>query len=207
MRRSGIPLLPASPRCSNPDEEAEQQIYVTFANGRIYLVTAQAPREELNGEAVDRLRVLVEETAAEVPGVNVGLTGEPVLEHRRNGAIAKGHDGGVDRFADHLRVDIHLWLPGDRPAGESDDLPNRRPGLHAGLRYLTVGHLNILTITFVPILIGLAIDYGVHLISRYEEELRHGKTEQAALAKAMVYTGRAFSPARSPPPGRFWPWP
>ena len=52
---------------------------------------------------------------------------------------------------------------------------------------LAVGHLNILTITFVPILIGLAIDYGVHLISRYEEELRRGRTEQAALIKAIVY--------------------
>jgi len=40
---------------------------------------------------------------------------------------------------------------------------------------LTVGHLNILTITFVPMLIGLAIDFGVHLVTRYEEELRHGK--------------------------------
>src|SRR5256886_6376335 len=57
---------------------------------------------------------------------------------------------------------------------------------------LTVGHLNLLTITFVPILIGLAIDYGVHLISRYEEELRHGKTEEAALAKAMIYTGQGI---------------
>ena len=37
-----------------------------------------------------------------------------------------------------------------------------------------VGHLNILTITFAPILIGLAIDFGVHLVTRYEEELRAG---------------------------------
>jgi len=57
---------------------------------------------------------------------------------------------------------------------------------------LAVGHLNILTITFVPILIGLAIDYGVHLISRYEEELRRGKTEEAALTRAMVYTGQGI---------------
>src|SRR2546421_11330626 len=55
---------------------------------------------------------------------------------------------------------------------------------------LTVGHLNILTITFVPILIGLAIDYGVHLISRYVEELRHGKSAQDALIKAVVLTGQ-----------------
>ena len=55
-----------------------------------------------------------------------------------------------------------------------------------------VGHLNILTITFVPILIGLAIDYGVHLISRYEEELRRGRTEHDALVKAIVYTGQGI---------------
>ena len=68
---------------------------------------------------------------------------------------------------------------------------------------LTVGHLNILTITFAPILIGLAIDYGVHLISRYEEELRHGKTEQAALTKAMVFTGPGHFHRRLHHRGRF----
>jgi hopanoid biosynthesis associated RND transporter like protein HpnN len=57
---------------------------------------------------------------------------------------------------------------------------------------LTVGHLNILTITFVPILIGLAIDFGVHLVTRYEEELRHGKTAAQALTKAMVFTGQGI---------------
>src|SRR4030095_14922527 len=58
-----------------------------------------------------------------------------------------------------------------------------------GYSTLTVGHLNILTITFVPILVGLAIDFGVHLITRYEEELRHGLTEILAWEKAMVNTG------------------
>src|SRR5438552_11895834 len=61
-----------------------------------------------------------------------------------------------------------------------------------GFTTLVVGHLNILTITFAPILIGLAIDYGVHLISRYEEELRRGKSDAAALTKAIVYTGQGI---------------
>ena len=65
-------------------------------------------------------------------------------------------------------------------------------GYTLGFATLAVGHLNILTITFLPILIGLAIDYGVHLISRYEEELRHGRSEEAALIKAMVYTGQGI---------------
>jgi hypothetical protein len=40
--------------------------------------------------------------------------------------------------------------------------------------------------------VGLAIDFGVHLITRYEEELRHGKTEEAALTTAMVFTGQGI---------------
>ncbi len=61
-----------------------------------------------------------------------------------------------------------------------------------GFATLAVGHLNVLTITFVPMLIGLAIDYGVHLITRYEEELRHGRTQEEAMAKAMVFTGQGI---------------
>src|SRR5438445_3692186 len=57
---------------------------------------------------------------------------------------------------------------------------------------LVIGHLNILTITFAPMLIGLAIDFGVHLVTRYEEELRHGKSEQEAIEKAIVFTGQGI---------------
>jgi len=41
-------------------------------------------------------------------------------------------------------------------------------------------------------LIGLAMDYAVHLITRYEEELHHGKSNEAAITKAMVYTGQGI---------------
>ncbi|HEY9510854.1 MAG TPA: MMPL family transporter, partial [Verrucomicrobiae bacterium] len=65
-------------------------------------------------------------------------------------------------------------------------------GYTMGFATLVIGHLNILTITFVPILIGLAIDFGVHLITRYEEELRHGLSAEAALTKAMIFTGQGI---------------
>src|SRR5690606_35817732 len=41
----------------------------------------------------------------------------------------------------------------------------------------------------LPILIGLAIDFGIHLITRYEEELRHGASARMALERAVVNTG------------------
>jgi len=207
LKRPGTPLAPGvtalfsggggtnstdATTSSNATVEAEQQIYVTFDHGRIYLVTAQAPREEQNGEAVERLRDLVEETKVEVPGLNVGLTGEPVLEHDEMEQSQK--DTTVASVVS-LLVCALIFIYGYQETGR----PIKATlCLVVGLGYtlafatFTTGHLNILTITFVPILIGLAIDYGVHLISRYEEELRRGRTEHDALVKAIVYTGQGI---------------
>jgi hopanoid biosynthesis associated RND transporter like protein HpnN len=192
LRRSGTPPSPGVTALFDPSEEAEQQIYITFANGRIYLITAQAPTDELNSVAVDRLRQLVEETKAEVPGLNVGLTGEPVLE--RDEMIQSQKDTAVASVAS-LLICALIFIYGYQQTGR----PIKATlSLLVGLAYtmafatLAIGHLNILTITFAPILIGLGIDYGVHLISRFEEELRYGKSTEAALTKAMVYTGQGI---------------
>ena len=192
LHRPGVPPSPGVIALFSPDEDAQQQMYVTFAKGRIYLVTSQAPREELNGEAVERLRALVAETQAEVPGLNVGITGESVLEHDE---MAQSKKDTALASVVSLLICALIFIYGYQETGR----PVKATFcLIIGLGYtlafatLTVGHLNILTITFVPILIGLAIDYGVHLISRYEEELRRGRSEEAALTKAMVYTGQGI---------------
>src|SRR5438093_885334 len=80
LQRPGNPPSPGLTALFNAGKEAEQQIYVTFADGRIYIVTARPRSDDLNDQAVQRLRELVARTKAEVPGVNVGVTGEPVLE-------------------------------------------------------------------------------------------------------------------------------
>ncbi len=192
LRRPGTPPSPGITALFNPSEEAQQDIYITFAQGRIYLVTAQAPTEDKNGAAVERLRALVEQVKAEVPGLNVGLTGEPVLEYDEMAQSQK--DTSVASVVS-LIICALIFIYGYQQTGRP---VKATLCLIVGLAYtlafatLVIGHLNILTITFVPILIGLAIDYGVHLISRYEEELRHGKTAEEALIKAMVFTGRGI---------------
>jgi hopanoid biosynthesis associated RND transporter like protein HpnN len=192
LRRSGTPPSPGITALFDAGPDAEQQMYVTFANGQIYLVTAQAPTEAQNADAVKRLSWLVEQTKSEVPGLNVGITGEPVLEQAEMEQSQK--DTTVASIAS-LVICALIFIYGYQETGR----PIKATFcLLVGLAYtmafttLAVGHLNILTITFVPILIGLAIDYGVHLISRYEEELRRGKTQEAALTKAMIYTGQGI---------------
>lgn len=192
LRRPGTPPSPGITALFDAGEDAEQQMYVTFANGQIYLVTAQAPTEDKNEAAVKRLSALVEQTKREVPGLNVGITGEPVLELAEMEQSQK--DTTVASIAS-LIICALIFIYGYQQTGR----PIKATlCLLVGLAYTmafttgVIGHLNILTITFVPILIGLAIDYGVHLISRYEEELRRGKTQEAALTKAMIYTGQGI---------------
>src|SRR4051812_25797567 len=80
LKRPGNPPSPGINALFEGGAEAEAQMYITFGKGRIYLVTAQAREERLNEDAVKRMRELIRLTQQEVKGLNVGLTGEPVLE-------------------------------------------------------------------------------------------------------------------------------
>lgn len=192
LRRQGTPPSPGITALFDPNGEADQQVYITFDKGRVFLVTAQAPTDALNGAAVVRIRQLVAETKAEVPGLNVGLTGEPVLELDE---MAQSQKDTTVACVVSLVLCALIFIYGYQETGR----PLKATlCLIVGLGYtlafatLVIGHLNILTITFMPILIGLAIDYGVHLISRYEEELRRGSSEEASLTTAMVFTGQGI---------------
>jgi hopanoid biosynthesis associated RND transporter like protein HpnN len=189
LLRAGVPPSPGISALFDGGQQAEQRLYITFGEGRIYLATAQAVSREKRAEAVLQLRELVSETEVEVPGLNVGITGEPVLEYDE---MSQSQKDSTLATVVSLGLVAVIFIFGYHETGR----PLKATiCLLVGLAYtmgfttLTVGHLNILTITFVPILIGLAIDFGVHLITRYEEELRHGRSQKVALEKAIVNTG------------------
>lgn len=166
--------------------------YLTLNHGSIFLLTTHAPNDALVGKAIDLLRHLIQQTKNEVPGVNVGLTGQPVLDYDQ---MTQSEKDIILASIVSLLLCALIFIYGYNETGRP---VKATICLLVGMAYtmgfttLTVGHLNVLTITFVPMLIGLAIDYGVHLITRYEEELRHGKSQEAALAKAMVFTGQGI---------------
>jgi uncharacterized protein len=192
LQRPGTPPSPNVMTLLNSDEAAVLASYITFDKGRIFVMTTHAPDDDQNGDAIDRLRALVEQTRIEVPGVNVGITGEPVLDYDEMTQSQKDMTlASVVALVLCAIIFIYGYNETGRPVKATLCLV---VGLGYTLAFTTlaVGHLNILTITFVPMLIGLAIDYAVHLITRYEEELRHGKTEQEAVTKAMVFTGQGI---------------
>ena len=187
--RPGTPPSPGVAALFGDSPEADQEIYITFNHGRIFLVTAHARAENLNADAVVRMRELVTETQREVGGVNTGITGEPVLEiDEMNQSQADTMVATVVSLVIVMVIFIYGYRETGRPLKATLCLIVGL-GYTMGFTTLVVGHLNILTITFAPILIGLAIDFGVHLVTRFEEELRQGRTEGEAIEKAMVNTG------------------
>ncbi|MCL4178144.1 MAG: MMPL family transporter [Verrucomicrobia bacterium] len=192
LERPGLPPSPGITALFDAREEAEQRIYLTFAEGRIWLLTTRPRAESVEKQAVRRLRELVEQIRLEVPGVNAAITGESVLEFdemaqsQRDTTVA-----GVLAFGLVALIFIYGYQESGRPLKAVASL---LVGVAYTMAFTTaaIGHLNILTITFVPMLVGLAIDFGVHLVTRYEEELRHGHPEREALELAMVPTGQGI---------------
>lgn len=58
-----------------------------------------------------------------------------------------------------------------------------------GFIALTLGHLNLLSVVFALVLIGLGVDYGIHFIHRYQEELELYGSPSEAIRSSLVNSG------------------
>jgi len=56
---------------------------------------------------------------------------------------------------------------------------------------LTVGYLNILSVTFTPILLGLGVDFGIHILARFIEERERGLECIDSIHHSVAFTGKA----------------
>ena len=196
MERPGDPTAPPL-SAFFPDESMESGSgsdagYITYDQGNLFLLTCQAASSEVISKSVERLRMWTRLTEQELPGVNVGITGEPVLEYEE---MRQSQSDTTSASILALSLVMTIFLFGYHET--------RRPikttlCLAVGLAFtmafttLVIGRLNILTITFAPILIGLAIDFGVHLVSRYEEELISGVAPETAIKSALENTGQGI---------------
>jgi len=55
-----------------------------------------------------------------------------------------------------------------------------------GWTTIFIGHLNILSVVFAPLLCGLGVDYGIHWMARFEEEERDGALDNRALTERVM---------------------
>jgi hopanoid biosynthesis associated RND transporter like protein HpnN len=158
------------------DADSASQDGFLWSEDRQLLFVLVNPR--LNDTAVNRyedgiarIRRDLEELQAEYPETEVGVTGPAILDSDE--MTAAGRDvtlASVIAGIGVLLLYFVLFKEVVRPL-----LAVLTLGLGLawtmGFTTLTVGHLNIFSIVFMPMLVGLGIDYGSYFIGRYEEEL------------------------------------
>lgn len=186
----GPPLAPhVTTLLADAQASASPDLYTTLDQGRIHVLMVQPADLRHEQGAILRLRECIELTRPEVPGVNVAITGEAVL--RADEMKYAGRDTEMAALIS-LVLTALLFVIGCRAI--------RGPlvatlcvligiAYTLGFATVTAGRLNLLSMTVVPIVIGLAIDYGVHLFFRYEEELRRGRDRLHAMRQALEFTG------------------
>lgn len=178
--------------------EAEQQMkwqgYHVFGNGQIFvvLVHPQVPANvsppDHHAATIPKLRRILDEVRAQHHDVQIGLTGEPVLDNDE--MVVSQRDATMSSILTVVLVGIVVV------AGFRDWL---RMLLSItclimvifttmGYATLTVGHLNMITITFTVMILGLGEDLGVQFISRFEEELGRGADRLDAVRRALQFT-------------------
>ncbi len=186
----------------NPMEEADpagQAQYNATKDKKFTLIMLKASASAAgftpDEMVVRELKEMVYDIQKEYPGLNVGLTGKPVLNNDEMLASRR------DSIKASILAVIGVGLLFIIAFGEV-----RRPligvvallfglGWSLGWTTLIVGHLNILTVSFAVMLIGLGVDFGIHLIARYEEERAKGEDVNGAILKSLRETGKSITTA------------
>lgn len=140
-----------------------------------------------NSESIDALRRITTEIEARHPDAKIGLTGLPVIEYDEMRSSEKSMTlATILSFLGVLAVMI-VAFGGFRHSIIA--MASLVVGMIWACGYvtLTIGHLNILSIAFGSILLGLGIDYGVYYVAHY---LQHRKrTDSTSLALVRTAAG------------------
>lgn len=73
-----------------------------------------------------------------------------------------------------------------------------------GLVWLAIGHLNVITAFIFALLLGLGIDFSIHVLSRYREERAAGAGLEEALRRTLRGLGGALGAAAATTAGTFF---
>ena len=143
--------------------------------------------------AIDGIRALAARlNAAETESVAVRLSGSVAMEHDELASVSAS--AGIGGLATLLLVCgvLYVALRSWRLLAISV------LALFAGLAYTaafaaaTVGHLNLLSITFVVLNVGLGADYVIHVLLRYRELVAGGHAAEPALLETMRGVGSSL---------------
>ncbi|MEI6306752.1 MAG: MMPL family transporter, partial [Deltaproteobacteria bacterium] len=141
--------------------------------------TSFAPAEKTIVKMRGEVQTLLKKP--EFKGISAGLTGVPVLEYEEMATSQR--DMGIATGLS-LTLTVILLLIAFR--GLLNVIAAMVSLIVAicvsfGFATIAVGHLNILSMVFAVMLIGLGIEYSIQVVLRYQEELGRGVTHNEAI--------------------------
>ncbi len=136
--------------------------------------------------AVEAVRAHLDEVRHAIGGVEAGMTGVPVIEADETAAVERDALlASVIAFiliAVLLVIAFHCWrIPMLVVAALLVGV-----GWTFGFLTLAIGHLQLLSVTFTVILLGLGVDFGIHLITRFELVRHQYGSDRDGFEQAMV---------------------
>lgn len=123
-------------------------------------------------------------------GVRVRLTGTPVMFQEELRSVSAGMGVAGALSAALVTLLLTLGLRSARLVGAA--VATLLAGLvwTAGFAAVAVGELNLISVAFAVLFIGLSVDFGIHFALRYQEALDGGAREpRAALLEAAHSVG------------------
>ena len=139
--------------------------------------------------AIERMRTLIAEIAPRHPGVTFGLTGIPVLE---NDEMRESQASMVSASTVSFIGVAVLMIIGFRAIHYpiiAQIMLTIGLAWSFGFATLAVGHLNILSVSFTAMLIGLGIDYATIYLMKYLDLRHKGWSLHDALVEAVASVG------------------
>jgi len=190
--RSPWPEMP----CSIATLSELSSEYLLTNQGRMGFVLLQLAEHDgdkesfaRGSEPIDALRDLIAQAQARHPETRIGLTGLPVME---NDEMRSSQSAMMKASLLSLFGVASLFVAGF--GGLRHPMMTVAALLLAlgwSLGYITlaVGHLNILSMSFGVILIGLGIDFGVHYVARYLQLRASVRSSDEALVQTAGGVG------------------
>jgi len=140
-------------------------------------------------EAIQRIRATLAEIGHAYPGIQAGVTGpdalasDEIVTAQRDSTLAT-----LLSFTVSVALFFLLWKGLAVPIRA---ILSVAVGIcwTLGFTTLTVGSLNILSAMFVPILIGMGVDYNIYFLERYGEERAKGRNPFDALESTFRTVG------------------
>ncbi len=125
-------------------------------------------------------------------GVRVRLTGDIAMEYEELASVTKG--AKLAGWLSLFMVAIVLFTGLRSPKMVFATLATLITGLlwTAGFAAAAIGHLNMISVAFAVLFIGLGVDYSIHYCLRFNELLHYGLDAETALQKTSQDTGRSL---------------